>query len=504
MSASGSTGRFRRAHGQSPRALNSASQATPLVVLVVLDGWGCAPAGPGNAVELAETPVFDRLWAECPHTTIKASGEAVGLPPGQMGNSEVGHLTIGSGRILDQDLQRINRAVEDGSFFENPALKAAFDQGGDVHLLGLVSRGGVHSHLDHLQALLRFAPERTWIHAFTDGRDVSPHAAEHDLPELPTERIATVAGRYYAMDRDKRWERTQKAFDAIVEAKGEHADDPIAAVRESYERGITDEFIEPTVIDGRPRLGRDDAAIFFNFRPDRARQLTKQLLEAGVDVTTMTRYSDGLDTHVAFGEQQVDETLAEVLAEHGLRQLHAAETEKYAHVTYFFNGGREEEWPGETRLLVPSPREVGTYDKQPEMSAQEVASRFCEELERGGYGFAVVNFANPDMVGHTGVIPAVVQAVETTDACLGRVVETVERLGGVTLITADHGNAEQMLEADGTSPHTAHTSNVVPLIVTDPDARLRGDGELSDLAPTVLAYLGLRKPLQMTGENLCN
>jgi 2,3-bisphosphoglycerate-independent phosphoglycerate mutase len=473
------------------------------VVLVILDGWGCAPPGPGNAIELAETPVFDRLWAECPHTTIKASGEAVGLPPGQMGNSEVGHLTIGSGRVLDQDLQRVNRASADGSFFENPALKAAFERGGDVHLLGLVSRGGVHSHLDHLQALLRFAPERTWIHAFTDGRDVSPHAAEHDLAELPGERVATVAGRYYAMDRDHRWERTQKAFDAIVAGEGEHADDPVAAVRASYERGITDEFVEPTVLDGRPRLGADDAAIFFNFRPDRARQLTKLLLDAGIDVTTMTRYSNELDTHVAFGEQQVGETLAEVLAEQGLRQLHAAETEKYAHVTYFFNGGREDEWPGETRLLVPSPREVGTYDKQPEMSAEEVATRFCAELETGGYAFAVVNFANPDMVGHTGVIPAVVQAVETTDACLGRVVETVERLGGVALVTADHGNAEQMFEPDGTSPHTAHTSNLVPVIATHCEAGLRDDGELSDLAPTVLAYLGLSKPLQMSGRNLC-
>ena len=296
--------------------------AFPLVVLVILDGWGCAPAGPGNAVELANTPVFDRLWAERPHTTIKASGEAVGLPAGQMGNSEVGHLTIGSGRVLDQDLQRVNRAIAEGSFFENPALKAAFDRGGDVHLLGLVSRGGVHSHLDHLQALLRFAPERTWIHAFTDGRDVSPHAAERDLAELPAERVATVAGRYYAMDRDQRWDRTQKAFDAIVAGEGEHADDPVAAVRASYERGITDEFVEPTVLDGRPRLGADDAAIFFNFRPDRARQLTKLLLDAGVDVTTMTRYSDELDTHVAFGEQHVEETLAEVLAEQGLRQLH--------------------------------------------------------------------------------------------------------------------------------------------------------------------------------------
>jgi 2,3-bisphosphoglycerate-independent phosphoglycerate mutase len=473
------------------------------VVLVILDGWGCAPPGPGNAVDLAETPVFDRLWAEYPHATLKASGEAVGLPEGQMGNSEVGHLTIGSGRVLDQDLQRINRSIEDGSFFENPALKAAFDRGGNVHLLGLVSHGGVHSHIDHLQALLQFAPERTWIHAFTDGRDVSPHAAERDLAELPADRIATVVGRYYAMDRDQRWDRTEKAFRAITAGEGEEADDPVEAVRTSYERGVTDEFIEPVVLRGRPRFEPGDAAIFFNFRPDRARQLTKLLLDGGYDVTTMTRYSSELDTPVAFGEQEVDQTLAEVLTEHGLRQLHAAETEKYAHVTYFFNGGREEEWPGETRLLVPSPREVGTYDKQPEMSAEEVAQRFCAELAVGGYAFAVVNFANPDMVGHSGVIPAVVQAVETTDACLGRVVETVERLGGVALITADHGNAEQMLEEDGESPHTAHTTNRVPLIVTDHGVSV-DDGELSDLAPTVIAYLGLRKPLQITGRNLCN
>jgi 2,3-bisphosphoglycerate-independent phosphoglycerate mutase len=470
---------------------------------VILDGWGCAPAGPGNAIELAQTPVFDRLWAEYPHTTLKASGDAVGLPSGQMGNSEVGHLTIGSGRVLDQDLQRVNRSIEDGSFFENPALKAAFAKGGDVHLLGLVSHGGVHSHIDHVKALLRFAPERTWIHAFTDGRDVSPHAAEHDLAELPAERIATVAGRYYAMDRDGRWERTQRAYDAIVEGEGEHADDPVAAVVASYERGVTDEFIEPTVIDGRPRLGPDDAAIFFNFRPDRARQLTQKLLEGGFDLTTMTRYRDDFDCPVAFAEQQVTETLAQVLAENGVRQLHVAETEKYAHVTYFFNGGREQEWPGETRILVPSPREVGTYDEKPEMSAAEVTDRFCAALEENGYGFAIVNFANPDMVGHSGVIPAVVKAVETTDACLGRVVETVQGLGGVVLITADHGNAEQMLEADGTSPHTAHTSNPVPLVVTDPSATLREDGELKDLAPSVLAYLGLTKPLQMGGKNLC-
>ncbi len=476
----------------------------PLVVLVILDGWGCAPAGPGNAVELAETPVFDRLWAEYPHTTLKASGEAVGLPEGQMGNSEVGHLTIGSGRVLDQDLQRINRAVADGSFLENPALKAAFAKGGNVHLLGLVSHGGVHSHIDHLKALLRFAPERTWIHAFTDGRDVSPHAAEHDLAELPADRIATVAGRYYAMDRDQHWERTERALAAIVDGEGGHADDPVAAVRASHEKGVTDEFIEPVVIDGRPRLTTDDAAIFFNFRPDRARQLTQKLLEGGFDLTTMTRYREDFDCPVAFAEQDVKETLAEALAEHGLRQLHVAETEKYAHVTYFFNGGEEQEFAGETRILVPSPRDVGTYDQKPEMSADEVAERLCRALEDDGYSFAVVNFANPDMVGHSGVIPAVVKAVETADSCLGRVVESVQRLGGVVLITADHGNAETMLESDGTSPHTAHTTNPVPLIVTDHAARLREGGELSDLAPTVLAYLGITKNLQMSGQNICN
>jgi len=476
----------------------------PLVALVILDGWGCAPPGPGNAVELAETPVFDRLWAEYPHTTLKASGEAVGLPEGQMGNSEVGHLTIGSGRVLDQDLQRINRAVADGSFLENPALEAAFAKGGNVHLLGLVSHGGVHSHIDHVKALLRFAPERTWIHAFTDGRDVSPHAAEHDLAELPVDRIATVAGRYYAMDRDQHWERTECARAAIVDGEGEHADDPVSAVRASHEQGVTDEFIEPVVIDGRPRLTKDDAAIFFNFRPDRARQLTQKLLEGGFDLTTMTRYRDDFDCPVAFAEQDVKETLAETLAEHGLRQLHVAETEKYAHVTYFFNGGEEQEFAGETRILVPSPRDVGTYDQKPEMSADEVTQRLCRALEDDGYSFAVVNFANPDMVGHSGVIPAVVKAVETADSCLGRVVETAQRRGGVLLITADHGNAEEMLETDGASPHTAHTTNPVPLVVTDHDARLREGGELSDLAPTVLAYLGLTKNLQMSGQNLCN
>ncbi|HET9673602.1 MAG TPA: 2,3-bisphosphoglycerate-independent phosphoglycerate mutase, partial [Gaiellaceae bacterium] len=377
---------------------------SPLVALVILDGWGCAPPGPGNAISLARTPVFDDLWARFPHTTLEASAEAVGLPPGQMGNSEVGHLTIGSGRVLDQDLQRVNRALRDGSLFANEALVGAFrrarDRGGNVHLLGLVSYGGVHSHIDHLRGLLELArregmEDRTWIHAFTDGRDVSPTSAVRDLAELPAERIATVVGRYYAMDRDQRWERTQLALDAIMDERcrctSTSPQSLLRKVQESYDAGTTDEFLEPMVVETAPRLDpAHDAAIFFNFRPDRARQLAIKLLEAGVDLTTMTRYREDLDAPVAFGEQQVHNTLAEVLASHGLRQLHSAETEKYAHVTYFFNGGREQEGPGETRLLVPSPRDVPSYDHKPEMSAREVTELFCRELEAGGYAFAVV------------------------------------------------------------------------------------------------------------------
>jgi 2,3-bisphosphoglycerate-independent phosphoglycerate mutase len=474
----------------------------PLVALVILDGWGIAPAGPGNAVELAETPVFDRLWRDYPHAQLVASGAAVGLPDGQMGNSEVGHLTIGSGRILFQDLVRVNRAVETGELSENEALRAAFERGENVHLLGLVSHGGVHSHIDHLQALLRFAPEKTWIHAFTDGRDVSPHSAVHDLAELPLDRIATVAGRYYAMDRDKRWDRTERALQAIVYGEGEHAADPVAAVQASYDRGVTDEFVEPVVIDGRPRLDPDrDTAIFFNFRPDRARQLSEKLGKLGVDLTTMTRYRGDFDFPVAFPEHVVENVLAEVLAAHGIRQLHSAETEKYAHITYFLDGGRELPFAGEDRILVDSPRDVPSYDHKPQMSAPEVAERIVEAIESDGYGFLVVNFANPDMVGHTGVIPAVVQAVETTDTCLGRVLGAVEKAGGVSLVIADHGNAETLLQEDGTSPHTAHTTNPVPIVLTAPGAVLR-DGELSDVAPTILGLLGLEAPSDMTGKNL--
>jgi 2,3-bisphosphoglycerate-independent phosphoglycerate mutase len=485
--------------------------ASPLVTLVVLDGWGIAPPGPGNAVLLARTPVFDELVATYPSTQLEASGPAVGLPEGQMGNSEVGHLTIGSGRILYQDLVRVSRGVEDGSLFENEALLGAYrrakERGGAVHLMGLVSKGGVHSHIDHLRALLELATsegmgERTWVHAFTDGRDVSPEASVTDLATLPADRIATVVGRYYAMDRDKRWERTDRALAAIRDGVGEEADDPVAAVRASYARGVTDEFVEPIVLRGRPRLdATKDSVIVFNFRPDRVRQITERLLEAGVDVVTMTRYRDDFTCPVAFGEQDVPDTLAQTLASAGMRQLHAAETEKYAHVTYFFNGGVEEPWPGEERIFVPSPRDVASYDLKPEMSAEEVASRVSAAL-RDDYRFCVVNFANPDMVGHTGVIPAVVRAVETVDACLGRVVDATHAVGGVCLVTADHGNAETMLEDDGSSPHTAHTTNPVPLVVTREGITLRGGGELSDLAPTVLHLLAVAPPRVMTGTTL--
>ncbi len=483
-----------------------------LVTLVVLDGWGLAPPGPGNAVDLADTPVFDALRERWPDTTLAASGGAVGLPEGQMGNSEVGHLTIGAGRILFQDLVRVGQAVGDGSFFDNAALTGAFrrarKRGGDVHLLGLVSQGGVHSHIDHLRALLQLAEregmeDRVWIDAFTDGRDVSPHAAAQDLATLPCDRIATVLGRYWAMDRDERLERTARAFAVIVDGEGGTADDPIAALRSSYAAGVTDEFVEPVALGGRPRLDPSrDAAIFFNFRPDRGRQLAARLVEAGVDLVTMTAYGGELRCPVAFSEQRVAGTLAETVAEAGIHQLHAAETEKYAHVTYFLNGGEERAWAGEDRVLVPSPRDVSSYDQKPEMSAPELADRVRDALESGEHGLCVVNFANPDMVGHTGSIAATVEAVEAVDRCLGLVVEATLARGGVALVTADHGNAEQMLEVGGVSAHTAHTTNPVPLILTSDASGLRAGGGLQDLAPTILALLGVPQPLAMTGRSL--
>jgi 2,3-bisphosphoglycerate-independent phosphoglycerate mutase len=491
----------------------------PLVCLVVLDGWGLAPAGPGNAVDLADTPTFDRLWATYPHTQLDASGRAVGLPDGQMGNSEVGHTNLGAGRVVRQDLVRIDDDIGSGAFFENAVLVDACRQarGSALHLLGLVSDGGVHSHLRHLRALIELARregvEHVHVHAFTDGRDTSPHGAVEYLDGIPG--VATVAGRYYAMDRDRRWERAKRAYDAIVRGVGARADDAVEAVKASYAAGVTDEFIEPVVI-GDPSTGRirsSDAAIFFNFRPDRARELSWALTQADFDgfdrgpdpplphYVQMTEYADDITAPVAFPGEDLADVLAQVLAEHDVAQLHVAETEKYAHVTYFFDGGSETRCAGEEWELVDSPRDVATYDEKPSMSADGVADRVVSGLADDRYGFCLVNFANPDMVGHTGVIPAAVEAVETADRCLARVVEAVEARDGVCLITADHGNAETMLHPDG-SPHTAHTTNPVPLIATAHGVRFRNGGRLADIAPTLLDLLAVPPPAAMSGESL--
>jgi 2,3-bisphosphoglycerate-independent phosphoglycerate mutase len=493
--------------------------AAPLVCLIVLDGWGLAPPGPGNAVDLAATPVFDDLWARYPHTQLQASGRAVGLPDGQQGNSEVGHTNLGAGRVVMQDLVRIDADIESGAFATNPVLVEACERGRDsaLHLLGLVSDGGVHSHVRHLEALMALARdqgvERLHVHAFTDGRDTSPTAGAGFLERISD--VATVCGRYFAMDRDGRWERTRRAYDAIVHGLGGRAGDAAEAVRASYAAGVTDEFVEPVVI-GDPRAGRiraGDAAVFFNFRPDRARQLTRALVVPGFDgfdrgsdppvphLVQMTEYADDIPAPVAYSNENVSDVLAHVLAAHGAGQLHAAETEKYAHVTYFFDGGAEEREPGEEWQLVASRRDVATYDQAPGMSAAGVADRVCERLASGAERFCLVNFANPDMVGHTGVLPAAIEAVEAVDGCLGRVVAAVRERGGVCLVTADHGNAETMLNADG-SPHTAHTTNPVPLIVTRSGAGLRDAGRLADIAPTVLHLLGLPQPAAMDGRSL--
>jgi 2,3-bisphosphoglycerate-independent phosphoglycerate mutase len=483
--------------------------SVPSACLVVLDGWGLAAPGPGNAVELADTPVFDELWQKHPHTTLTTHGPAVGLPEGQMGNSEVGHLNLGAGAVVKQDLLRIDEAIEDGSFFENETLLAACDAG-RLHLLGLVSDGGVHSSMGHLKALVDLAVSQNVpdivIHAFTDGRDTSPDSGVRHLAEVDSwtgARVATVAGRYYAMDRDRRWERTQLAYDAIVAGVAEFtAATGEEAVRRAYERDETDEFIKPTLVgdDGRIRAG--DAAIFFNFRPDRARQLTIKLgeLEA-VALTTLTEYNEAWELPIAFPPARPEVTLASTLADRGRAQLHVAETEKYAHVTYFFNGGEEDPYPEEVRELVDSPRDVPTYDKKPEMSAREAAEAFTSRWREGDFAFGIINFANPDMVGHTGVIEAAVAAVETVDECLGQVVEAVHESGGVCVITADHGNADQMLEPDG-SPNTAHSKNPVPLIVTGDGGELREGSVLADVAPTVLGLLGEEQPGAMSGKPL--
>jgi 2,3-bisphosphoglycerate-independent phosphoglycerate mutase len=482
------------------------------VALVILDGWGLAPDGPGNAISLADTPVFDRLWNEHPHTQLTAKGEAVGLPDGQMGNSEVGHLNLGAGAIVPQDLARIDKAVEDGSLAENEVLREAMADAPRVHLIGLVSDGGVHSSIGHLEALVRLAGE--WgvedlvIHAFTDGRDTSPTSGAKCLAQVESwgvGRVGSVVGRYFAMDRDGRWDRTQKAVDLLVEGKGEHrADTAEEAVNAAYERDETDEFITPTTVgDEDSTIRAGDSVIAFNFRPDRMRQITRKLVEEGpVDrYTTMAEYDEDWTYPVLFPPQRPAITLAQVISDRGQRQLHVAETEKYPHVTYFFNGGEEDPYEGEIRELVPSPRDVPTYDHKPEMSAREAADAFVQHWNSDEPAFAIINFANPDMVGHTGVIPAAVTAVETVDECLGRVVEAVHGSGGACVITADHGNCDHMLEEDG-SVNTAHSLNPVPLIVTAEGADLDGEGILADVAPTILALLGIEQPPEMTARSL--
>ena len=502
------------------------SDPVPSLALVILDGWGLAEPGPGNAISLAETPVFDRLWERFPHTQLSAQGRDVGLPDGQMGNSEVGHLNLGAGAIVKQDLARIDDSIADGGFFENDALLAACERArhsprGRLHLLGLVSDGGVHSGWEHIEATIELATQEgvpdVVFHAFTDGRDTLPHGGRGYLSELErwlrqAGRIATVSGRYYAMDRDTRWERTKLAYDAIVHARGLHAASAAEAIETSYERGETDEFVKPTVIGSYDGVLTGDVAIFVNFRPDRARQMTRALADPDfdefsrtggplLDLTTMTEYRKGWPYPVAFPEARPQTTIAEIVSEAGGRQLHVAETEKYAHVTYFFNGGREAEWEGEERCLVDSPRDVPTYDHQPEMSARAAADAFVEHWSGGKYRFGIVNFANPDMVGHTGVIPAAVRAVEEVDGCLADVVAAVERTGGACIVTADHGNCDHMLEPDG-SPNTAHSLNPVPLIVTAEGVDLRDGGILADVAPTALELLGIPQPAAMTGRSL--
>ncbi len=479
---------------------------------------------------LARTPVFDSLWERYPRTRLDASGRAVGLADGQMGNSEVGHLNLGAGRVIKQDILRIDQAIEDGSFFEGEAfldgIRHARKTGGRLHLMGLVSDGGVHSHLRHLAALLELARRHglddVAIHGFTDGRDTSPTSGSDHLGQVERAvqdkgvgRIATVVGRYYAMDRDRRWDRTRVAYDALTRGQAPTTTgDPMGALRESYEREITDEFVKPIVVEGTPRVDDGDAMIFFNFRADRARQLTRAFTETGFDgfdreppedlyFATMTEYDHTFELPVAFPPRELTEVAGEIWERTGCTNLRIAETEKYAHVTYFFNGGREEPYHGEERILVPSPK-VATYDLQPEMSAPEVTDRLVEAIHSRRFDSFVLNYANPDMVGHTGVLQAAIRAVETVDAGLGRVVEAFQEAepDGALLILADHGNAETMIQKDG-SPHTAHTTNPVPCILVSKDERrLREGGALCDAVPTLLALQEIEKPAAMTGRDL--
>lgn len=502
------------------------------VVLTIMDGFGYTPDVEGNAIALAGTPNLDALCKEYPHTLINASGLDVGLPDGQMGNSEVGHTNIGAGRVVYQDLTRITKAIEDGDFFTNKELVAAMENAKDksLHILGLLSDGGVHSHIKHLIALLDMAKKNglknVYVHAFTDGRDTDPQSAKSyvekvqaHMDEIGTGKFASVSGRYYAMDRDKRWERVEKAYDAIVEAKGNTAESAIKCIEDSYAAGINDEFIVPTVIleDGKPvgKVNENDSVIFFNFRPDRAREITRAITDRKFDgfkrtlVATkfvcMTTYDATMeDVSVAFGPEDIVNTLGEYLSKNGKEQLRAAETEKYAHVTFFFNGGKEEAYKGEDRILVPSPK-VATYDLQPEMSAYELLDKVLAAIDEDKYDFIAVNFANPDMVGHTGVMEATEKAIKTVDECVGKLFKKLLSIGGSGIITADHGNAELMIDKLTKRPITSHSTNPVPFIVVGDEfknAELLSDGRLSDIAPTVLSMMKMEKPKEMTGHSL--
>ena len=495
-------------------------------VLVVLDGWGLAPAGPGNAISLADTPVFDELWSAYPHSQLIACGRAVGLPEGQMGNSEVGHMNLGAGAVVVQDLTRIDEAAQSGEFESNEVLREAFSDAPRVHLIGLVSDGGVHSGWEHLEALILLGASLgvsdLVLHAFTDGRDTLPKSGAGYLETVQgwmddagAGRIGSVVGRYWAMDRDKRWDRTQRTYDLLVHGRAEHrAASGAQAAREAYERDETDEFITPVLVgDSESCIRSGDSVFAFNFRPDRMRQISLALADPSFDeidrggaepverYATMTQYEEDFEYPVAFPPERPDVTLPRVLAERGMRQLHVAETEKYAHVTYFFSCGEEKPFEGERRELVDSPRDVPTYDHKPEMSAREAAEAFVNAWREDEPTFGIINFANSDMVGHTGVIEAAVRAVETVDGCLGSIVGAVHESGGACVITADHGNSDHMLEDDG-SPNTAHSLNPVPFIVTVPDVRLREEGILADVAPTVLEILGIDQPDAMTGESM--
>lgn len=501
------------------------------VVLAILDGYGISKETRGNAVYSAKKPNLDRLNTTYPTTVIHASGMDVGLPDGQMGNSEVGHTNIGAGRIVYQELTRITKSISDGDFFENEALvgacKNCADKNSSLHIMGLLSDGGVHSHIEHLFAIVELAKKQglknVYVHCFLDGRDVSPTSGvdfaaqlENKLSEIGVGKIATLSGRYYAMDRDNRWERVTKAYDALVYGKGETADNAVDAIKASYANNVTDEFVVPTVIleNGKPTatIGEGDSIVFYNFRPDRAREITRTLVDPNFDgferkyfetyFVTMTQYDAKMpNVHVAFKPQKLVNTIGEYVSSKGLKQLRIAETEKYAHVTFFFNGGVEKVYDGEDRILVASPK-VATYDMQPEMSAYEVTDKLLEALDTDKYDMVILNFANCDMVGHTGIMEAAIKAVETVDECIGKVADKVISMGGAIFITADHGNAEQMIDPADGSVFTAHTTNVVPLIAAGIGDVKLNEGRLADLAPTMLDVMGLDIPEEMTGKSL--